>query len=146
MSGVDITALAFLAQKGRLFPKRSAIIGLMVDDVDTGIRIESAPGRKAVKDGSKWVVNNAEALLMQSPRYEEFYERAAIRARKLPSKGDIVKLAVTIGRFPAGTRGTVVRVDVEDKADKPENTYPVMFMPDGMPNAEIPLAIGEWTE
>lgn len=145
MNGVDITATAFLAQKGRVFPKRSTIIGLMVDDVDTGIRIESDPGRKAVKTSSKWVVEHAEALLMQSPRFDEFYERAAIRARKLPSKGDKVTLEVTIGRYPVGTKGTVVRVDVEDKATNFENVYPVLFCPDGMPNAEIPLKVGEWS-
>lgn len=141
MTGIEVDAKAVLT-KGKLFTKKRYHLELWVNGQPIGVTVQCR--RRNVKKVAKVLVDNAETLLLTSGKYEEVITAAVAAARKLPAKGDKVNLTVTIGKYPVGTQGTVVRLDVNDDANSPENTFPVLFCPDGMPNAEIPLAIGEW--
>lgn len=145
---VQVLAKAVVTRTGRRFTRDNYTVRLTLNGIDTGLHVHC--GRKDRKDASQWLVDNANELLDDAGLLEPFIalfdvndEAPALKA-KLLSKGDRVSLTVDLGpKYPEGTKGTIVRVDEDDDSHSPENYYPYLWAPDGVPGVEIPVGRSE---
>lgn len=144
MSAV-VLAKAIVTRTGRRFTRNNYTVSLTVNGIPTGLHVHC--GRKDRKEASAWMVDNTAELLEQAGMLDAFIALAGGESDVTSpaiQKGDKVKLLVELGpKYPVGTKGTIVRVDEEENVKDPENHYPYLFAPDGMPGIEIPLGRGE---
>jgi hypothetical protein len=143
---VQVLAKAEVTRTGRRFTRDNYTVRLTLNGIDTGLHVHC--GRKDRKDASLWLVDNANELLDDAGLLDVFVELfegpKSTAGTGLFTQGSKVKLAVELGpKYPVGTTGTIVRVDEDEETDSPENYYPYLFAPDGVPGVEIPVGRSE---